>query len=297
MNTPSVVLSGISKQYGSRFAVRQLDLMLESGQCTGLVGHNGAGKSTIIKLILGLIAPTEGSVSLLGGSVAGRDGVQTRSRIGYLPETVALHPTLTGKETLDFYAKLKKQPPGRNADLLARVGIAQAAGRRVGTYSKGMRQRLALAQALLGNPKVMLLDEPTTGLDPASRQMFYGIIRELKESGTTVLLSTHALSELDGHADRIVVMKNGSKVADGSIGELQIQSGLPVSIDVTLKHNTPLSPRWQPQGGLSYRTECRTEEKMGLLYELGGMDNIADIHIHTPALDDMYAEFLKREDR
>ena len=131
-----------------------------------------------------------------------------------------------------FYAKLKKQPLAKNRELLERVGILQAAGRRVGTYSKGMRQRLALAQALLGEPKVLLFDEPTTGLDPASRQMFYEVVRELNGKGATVLLSTHALAELDGHADRIVVMRNGVKVADGSMDELHIQSGLPLTVTV-----------------------------------------------------------------
>ncbi len=295
-STHHVELRGVSKLYGAQRAVNQVDLVLKAGESVGLAGHNGAGKSTIIKLILGLITPEEGSVLLLGEQVGSRSGAHARSQIGYLPETVGLHPSLTGKETLDFYAKLKKQPLNKNADLLARVGIAQAAGRRVGTYSKGMRQRLALAQALLGAPKVLLFDEPTTGLDPASRQMFYEIIRELNAEGATVLLSTHALAELDGHADRIVVMKNGSKVADGSMNELQVQSGLPVSIRVRLKRELPLSAAWQRSDGLSYHASCRTEERMQLLNELGGMDNIDDIDIHTPTLDDMYAEFLKRED-
>lgn len=290
-----VVLNAVSKQYGSRFAVKKVDLTLNAGECVGLAGHNGAGKSTLIKLMLGLITPSQGSVSLLGGNVAGSSAVHIRSQIGYLPETVALHPSLTGKETLDFYAKLKKQPVANNAALLERVGIAQAAGRRVGTYSKGMRQRLALAQALLGEPKVLLFDEPTTGLDPASRQMFYEIVRELGGRGATVLLSTHALGELDGHADRIVVMKNGSKVADGSMGELQIQSGLPATVKVRLKRHTELPPHWLSDG-LCHTARCPVGQQAGLLRELGDMENIEAIDIHTPTLDDMYAEFLKRED-
>ncbi len=205
MTTHHVELRNVTKRFGAQKAVNQVDLVLKAGESVGLAGHNGAGKSTIMKLILGLITPTEGEVMLLGERTGSKAGAQLRSQIGYLPETVALHPSLTGIETLDFYAKLKKQPLTQNRGLLERVGISQAAHRRVGTYSKGMRQRLALAQALLGEPKVLLFDEPTTGLDPASRQMFYEVVRELNGRGATVLLSTHALAELDGHADRIIV--------------------------------------------------------------------------------------------
>lgn len=195
MTTHHVELRKVTKRFGAQKAVNQVDLVLKAGESVGLAGHNGAGKSTIMKLILGLITPTEGEVMLLGERTGSKAGARLRSQIGYLPETVALHPSLTGIETLDFYAKLKKQPLTQNRGLLERVG----------TYSKGMRQRLALAQALLGEPKVLLFDEPTTGLDPASRQMFYEVVRELNGRGATVLLSTHALAELDGHADRIIV--------------------------------------------------------------------------------------------
>ena len=209
-----------------------------------------------------------------------------------------LHCThrLQAKKHLIFYAKLKGTDLAHNHALLERVGIAQSAHKRVGAYSKGMRQRLALAQALLGEPKLLLLDEPTTGLDPASRQMFYQIINELKQRGATVLLSTHALAELDGHADRIVVMKNGHKVADGNMHELHIQSGLPTKIVAQLTHETALPEHWQVSGSLKYETQCAETEKMARLHELGSLDNVAQLDIHTPTLDEMYAEFLKRED-
>ncbi len=291
-----VELSNVTKRFGEQRAVNQVDLVLKEGESVGLAGHNGAGKSTVMKLILGLITPEEGEVILLGERTGSKAGAQQRSKIGYLPETVALHPSLTGLETMAFYAKLKKQSLAKNQELLERVGISQAAKRRVGTYSKGMRQRLALAQALLGEPKVLLFDEPTTGLDPASRQMFYEVVRELNQKGATVLLSTHALAELDGHADRIVVMKNGAKVADGSMNELHVQSGLPLKITVRLKQNQPLSAKWQRSDGLTFQAECRAEERMQLLGELGNLAQLDYIDIHTPTLDEMYAQFLKRED-
>ena len=294
--TTHLILSQVSKQYGTQLAVNKVDLTLQAGECVGLAGHNGAGKSTLMKLILGLIRPSSGNISLFGENLARDYSVNIRRQMGYLPETVALHPSLTGKETLDFYAKLKGTDLTQNHALLERVGIAQSAHKRVGAYSKGMRQRLALAQALLGNPKLLLLDEPTTGLDPASRQMFYQIIAELKQQGATILLSTHALAELDGHADRVVVMKNGHKVADGNIHELHIQSGLPVTIDVLLNQDMNLPEHWQKVGDKHFVSQCDTEHKAQRLRELGNLDNIVQIDIHTPTLDEVYAEFLKRED-
>jgi len=155
---------------GKQVAVSDVDLTLRAGECVGLVGHNGAGKSTMIKMMLGLLRPSEGTVRVLGDDPAASASARDRGQLGYLPENVALYPSMTGPETLAFYARLKGQPVSLNTALLEKVGIAGAADRRVGTYSKGMRQRLGLAQALLGDPRVLLLDEPTTGLDPALRQ-------------------------------------------------------------------------------------------------------------------------------
>lgn len=296
MTHTHLILDNVTKNYGHQHAVQEVTLNLRSGECVGLAGHNGAGKSTLMKLILGLIRPSAGKITLFGKDISHGYTNAIRRQMGYLPETVSLHPSLTGKETLDFYAKLKGTDLAQNHALLERVGIAQSAHKRVSVYSKGMKQRLALAQALLGEPKLLLLDEPTTGLDPASRQMFYEIINELTQRGATVLLSTHALAELDGHADRIVVMKNGNKVADGNMHDLHIQSGLPVTIDVTLQCATTLPEHWQNIGQNRYQSQCDTNEKASRLRELGSLANIAQIDIHTPTLDEMYAEFLKRED-
>lgn len=298
MNTDLVTLSGVSKHYGAQRAIDGLDLRLREGECVALAGHNGAGKSTLIKLILGLIRPTQGRVALFGHDAHSPAAARLRNRIGYLPETVALHPSMTGEETLAFYARLKRQPLSGNAALLERVGISGAARRRVGGYSKGMRQRLALAQALLGQPRVLLFDEPTTGLDPASRLMFYDIVHELRAAGATILLSTHALSELAGHADRIVVMKAGRKIADGAMSALRRSTGLPIRIRLTLAHaDAPPAGAWRRIEAGRYELACLEHDKIAAIRSIGALSSdIHDLDIQVPSLDDIYAHLLERED-
>lgn len=210
-----------TKRYGDVTAVEQVSLRLEAGEATALVGHNGAGKTTLIKLLLGLIRPSEGSVVIGGVDPAGAQGAQARRKIGFLPENVAFHGAMTGNELMAFYARLKGEPVKRNAELLARVGIAHAAHRRVATYSKGMRQRLGIAQALIGEPRLLLFDEPTSGLDPDSRREVYEMIDRLRESGATVLISTHALSEIEPRVERIAIMHRGRLLAAGTLASLR----------------------------------------------------------------------------
>ncbi len=257
--TAPVILSAVTKHYGAVHAVSGVDLALQAGECVALVGHNGAGKSTLIKLMLGLIQPTSGTVSVFGGDPATDAGARARRDVGYLPENLALYPTMTGTETLAFYARLKRQPTAGNKAILERVGIAQAARRRVGTYSKGMRQRLGLAQALLGEPRILLLDEPTTGLDPALRLSFYEILRELRGRGTALLLSSHALAELEGQVDRVVIMNQGRKVADGTMADLAPQRR-PAGADQTPAGAGPARRRQRVIGRAGWLVACRRED-------------------------------------
>jgi len=299
MSTDLVALTGVSKHYGAHQALDGLDLQLREGECVALAGHNGAGKSTMIKLILGLIRPTRGRVAIFGQDAHSPAAARLRGRIGYLPETVALHPSMTGEETLAFYARLKRQPLSGNAALLEKVGISGAARRRVGGYSKGMRQRLALAQALLGQPRVLLFDEPTTGLDPASRLMFYDIVHELRAAGATILLSTHALSELAGHADRIVVMKAGRKIADGAMSALRRSTGLPIRIRLTFADADAPPPGgdWRRIEAGRFELACQENGKVDAIRGIGALSSaIADLDIQVPGLDDIYAHLLERED-
>jgi Cu-processing system ATP-binding protein len=288
----TVVLHDVTRLYGRQVAVSAVNLNLRPGECVGLVGHNGAGKSTLIKMMLGLVRPTSGSVQVLGEDPSAGAAALARRELGYLPENVALHPSLTGAETLSFYARLKGQPVASNKALLERVGIATAAHRRVGTYSKGMRQRLGLAQALLGNPRALLLDEPTTGLDPALRQSFYEIIGDLRRDGATILLSSHALAELEGQVDRVVVMNRGRKVADGGIAELR--SLATIQPRISFRADGPgleIIAGWTSTPDGRWERSCAEDGVAALLRSLP--NSARQIEILRPTLDELYAEFQK----
>ncbi len=304
MNEITIALRAVSKVYGRRTAVDGVDFELRQGERVALVGHNGAGKSTLIKLMLGLVRPTSGNVEVLSANPTGRGAIGARARLGYLPENVVLQPTLTGAELLAFYARLKHRPVAENAAILARVGLAHAARWRIGTYSKGMRQRLALAQALIGSPSVLLLDEPTTGLDPALRQTFYAIVRDLSAQGTTVLLSSHALTELEGQTDRVIVMSHGRKVADGSLAELRRLARRPVRIRFTIADEDATvflriagtAFEWRRVSQRMFEVACAEQEKVEVVRQFtDGSLSIADVEILAPSLDDIYAHFLFAE--
>ncbi len=297
---PTVQIERVSKRYGERYAVRDLDLALEPGECMALVGHNGAGKSTLIKMMLGLTAPSQGRISVLGEDPGGPHGPRLRASMGFLRENVAFAPAMTGREVLDFYARLRRQPVAANTALLDRVGRGEAARRRVGTYSKGMRQRLGLAQALLGSPRVLLLDEPTSGLDPSSRQDFYELIRALRDTGATVLLSSHALSEIEDRTDRIAVMSHARLVACGTLAELRALAPLPVRIRVHFDEkgtgfagsmHGPKAWEWLDERRLELT--CANDTKVETLRELSSLKGIADIEIIPPTLDEIYAHMMR----
>ena len=208
-----VEISHVSKRYGKIDAVRDVSLDLAAGQVAALVGHNGAGKTTLLKLMLGLAHPTSGHLRVLGDDPAAGD-FASRIKVGYLPENVSFNAALTGREILAFYTRLKGESVINTLDLLDRVGLGSASSRRVGTYSKGMRQRLGLAQALIGEPKLLLLDEPTTGLDPRSKREVQQFVLQLRDQhDATVVLTTHDMDEADRLCDRIAIIEKGRIVA------------------------------------------------------------------------------------
>ena len=202
-------------------AVDHLDLRVEPGQIYGLLGPNGSGKSTTIKLILGLLQPTAGTCRIFGVSSA---RVEARRDVGYLPEAPDFYRHLTGRELVRFCARLCGLGGGalaaRSADVLALVGMSEAADRRVGTYSKGMLQRLGLAQALVHDPALLILDEPTAGVDPVGAAAMAGLFLKLKAQGKTVVITSHLLAQMEEICDRVAVLDRGRLVLEGAVPDL-----------------------------------------------------------------------------
>lgn len=296
----TVKITGVTKRYGNATVVRDVSLALGAAETVALVGHNGAGKTTLIKLMLGLIRPTSGQVRVLDEDPATGD-FAVRQSLGYLPESVTFNMALTGRETLRFYARLKRVDVAAVSGLFERVGLAEeAVDRPVRTYSKGMRQRLGLAQALLGSPRVLLLDEPTSGLDPALRRSFYDLISELRAKGTAVLLSSHALTELEGRTDRVIIVNKGVKIADGSLEELRRVAQLPTRISIKLSQ-ADATPAWL-NGGMAWcrgpdgviDAEISSDRKVPVLHDItADRALLSGLTITEPTLDDLYAHFLR----
>jgi len=296
----AIELKSVRKHYGSAMAVEDVSLDLPEGQTVALVGHNGAGKTTLFKLMLGLTRPTSGLVRVLGEDPGTSAGRNSRMNIGYLPENVVFSGALTGREMLRFYASLKGRS-ARDCDLLLeQVGLADARNKRVNTYSKGMRQRLGLAQALLGEPRLLFLDEPTTGLDPLVRQSFYDLVGELRGRGVTALLSSHALSELEARIDHVVILHHGKVLVSGTLDALRQLAGLPIQVDiaVTEAFDAQALPKLNglaiSAGGVNGHRSlvCGSEHKLELVRRVTAMPQVTDISIVEPTLDQIYAHFL-----
>ncbi len=295
----AVELEGVTMRYGAMTVLERLDLSLAEGEVLGLFGHNGAGKTTTMKIVLGLLAVNEGRVQVLGGAP---DSTEVRRRLGYLPENVSFYPQLTGRETIRHFARLKGAPQSQADELLERVGLSHAADRRVRTYSKGMRQRLGLAQALLGAPRLLLLDEPTVGLDPIATRELYELTDRLRREGTAIVLCSHVLPGVEAHIDRAAILANGRLQAVGSLADLRLEAGLPSMLRVRgLADGERRVRDWQAQGltARSLGTDgaevaAINGHKLDLLRELLGEDSPQDIEIHAPTLEDLYRHYMQR---
>jgi len=295
----AVEIQGVSQRYGSMTVLQDLHLSLGEGEVLGLFGHNGAGKTTSMKLILGLLAPSLGEVRVLGRAPA---DPQVRRQLGYLPENVTFYPQLSGRETLRHFARLKGAALGQVDELLEQVGLTHAADRRVKTYSKGMRQRLGLAQALLGEPRLLLLDEPTVGLDPIATGDLYRLIDTLRQRGTSIILCSHVLPGVEAHINRAAILAKGRLQAVGSLAQLRAEAGLPVRIRASgISERDSWLQRWTDAGhsarGLSetsLEVVAINGHKLVLLRQLLGESEPEDIEIHQPSLEDLYRFYMER---
>ena len=219
MTEPAVETRGLRKRFGRKLAVADLSLSVGRGEVFGFLGPNGAGKTTSLKMLLGLVSPTAGRATLLGAPVGDR---RARAKVGFLPEHFRFQDWLTGRELLRFHGRLfgvpEKTLVPRADALLERVRLTEAADRKLREYSKGMLQRVGLAQALINEPELVFLDEPTSGLDPLGRLLVRDVIHELRERGVTVFLNSHLLGEVEATCDRVVFIKEGRTVHEMAVG-------------------------------------------------------------------------------
>lgn len=296
-----VTVRDVHRHYGAVHAVNGVDLEIGRGELFGLIGHNGAGKSTLFKMMLGLIPMTRGEIRIDGQSVSGGAFRSVRRAVGYLPENVVLYDNLTGLETLRFFSRLKAAPLSDCMAALERVGLADAARRRVREYSKGMRQRLGFAQALLGTPRILFLDEPTTGLDPEAIRDFYAILRSLKADGVTMILTSHILAEIQERVDRLAIMAAGRIQALGTVQALREQMDLPLWFDIRIatEHfetvrnvlgHLPISAIEAQDGLIS--VQCQRDSKMAVIQALAALNGtMRDLHVREPSLEDVFFGF------
>jgi Cu-processing system ATP-binding protein len=288
--------SRVTRTFGAVAALTDVSLSVAEGERVALLGHNGAGKSTLMKIILGLIPATSGEVRVAGAAPGSR---AARGISAYLPENAAFHPALTGREQIAFYLRLRGEPASKTGALLDRVGLGGGGGRGVGTYSKGMRQRVGLAQALIGRPRLMVLDEPTSGLDPVSRRKFYGILDALAREGTAILLSSHALTEVEARTDRIAILSRGRLVANDTLAALRREAGLPIHIQVAARPESVGDVADRLAGtrvnGVRVDLTCAHHDKLARLGQIAGLGRlIEDVEVIPPSLEDIYTHFSRR---
>lgn len=299
-----VEITALSKYYGGFAAVKDVSCQIPRGKVFALLGHNGAGKSTMIKMILDLVKPTSGRIIIDGESYRDRPN-EIKLKLGYLPERMNFYDNLTAWETMRFFAKLKDLPEQRCFKVLEQVGLGDAMHKRVGAFSKGMQQRLGLAQAIMHQPRLLILDEPTTGLDPMGILELKKMLRQWNAEGTTVFFSSHNLGDVQELAHLVAIMSQGTMVANGTLAELQAKLNLKVKLKLQLAGQYPYS--WLMQlatkglGPMEVEGDrliltCKVGEKGKILGQiLAEGIHITDFTVEEPGLDIIYQEVMQRE--
>lgn len=282
----------VSFNRGSRMVLDDISLSVAQGEFVALIGHNGAGKSTLIKLCLGLITPKKGKVKVLGG----RPGASPIS-VGYLPENVSFYDGMTIRDNLNYFADLKNIPRQRADELIESLGLSTVAAQKVGQCSKGQRQRLGLAQALLAKPKLLFLDEPTVGLDPTASDFMYQELLKLKERGCTVIVCTHELMLVEGFADRIVMLVGGHKAVDGTIRILSEKMGLSFELVSSDALNAARQDEFLRSSIIDGRLVCKGTDLSQKLIYLEKKYGITGVGVKNPSLMDIYKAALKEHQK
>ena len=275
--TPVFQTTGLCKRYGATVALDGVDLSVEGGELVGLLGPNGAGKSTIVKIGCGLVTATQGDTFVCGAPAGSKSA---RSALGYLAELFRFPNWLTADEVLDLHQDLASSSGGRTerGELLELVGLADVGSRRVGAMSKGMQQRLGIAQALVGSPRLLMLDEPTSALDPAGRRVVRRILEELRSRGIGVLLNSHLLSEIELVCDRVLILLDGRIIAEGVPSDLVGGRGVEIETDQGIR-------RWPDAG---------REDVPRLIAELVAEGvRIYSARVATSTLEEVYMEAVE----
>jgi ABC-2 type transport system ATP-binding protein len=264
---PAVLCDGLTYRFGEHVAVNGVDLAIRPGETFGLLGPNGAGKTTTIRMLTTLLKPAQGTVSVFGVDAAARP-MLVRRMIGYVPQLLSADGMLTGRENVELFARLfdvpRAQRSYRVAQALAAMGLTDAADRLARTYSGGMIRRLELAQALINAPRLLVLDEPTVGLDPVARTDVWEYITNLRSAtDMTVLMTTHYMDEADTYCDRIALMHQGHIRAEGTPAELKAALGIAVTLDDVFRHHTGDTLEVTSGGLRDVRRARRTARRLG----------------------------------
>jgi ABC-2 type transport system ATP-binding protein len=294
---PAISIRGLTKRYGPLTALKDLNLDIDRGESFGFLGLNGAGKTTAIRLLLDLLRPTSGKAFIFGYD-CWTEGLEARARIGYLPGELGLYLDLTGLETLDFLAGLNRQPVDkqRRQELCDRLELSRSdLRRRLRQYSTGMKRKLGIIQAFQANPPLLILDEPTEGLDPLMQETFYGLLADVKRGGATVFMSSHVLTEVERVCDRIALLRKGEMALLSSVRESRRLA--PRRVRVVFNEDVTVQPELPPGHQLTEKTprlwRLDVAGPLGpLLALLEGLP-VEDMEIEEARLEDVVLRYYR----
>lgn len=306
MSAPAIETQGLTKRYGDHVAVSDLNLRIDPGTVFGLLGPNGSGKTTTILMVLGLTEVTSGSVRV-GGFDPARRPLDVKRIVGYMPDTVGFYDDMTARENLRFTGKLARLQgdalENRIGVMLDRVSLADVSDDRVKTFSRGMRQRLGLADVLLKEPRIVILDEPTNGLDPQATHEFLGMIRQLKADGLTVLLCSHQLERVEAVCDRVGLFNRGRMVLEGAVDDLArrvMAGGYSITVETAgdgveaAFRDIPGVNRIEPTGHATFRLHADADVRQDVVRAVASCRGaLLGLTMEKPSLDDIYTQYFE----